>query len=164
MKIKKKTVWMAGLFIALLMLSCTDKSKPVNVQTAAEAALHNAADVNINGQWYIESIVFDDSTYVRPNEVATTARQYFTFSDSTYAIMTNCNSFHGTMTISGNSIKLHDGMMTEIACEDMVTEEALRKILPCITTVDVENDSIVKLNSNRPAGYIVLSKAKIEIK
>ena len=69
-----------------------------------------------------------------------------------------------TMTISGNSIKLHDGMMTEIACEDMVTEEALRKILPRITTVDVENDSIVKLNSNRPAGYIVLSKAKIEIK
>ena len=55
-------------------------------------------------------------------------------------------------------------MMTEIACEDMVTEEALRKILPRITTVDVENDSIVKLNSNRPAGYIVLRKAKIEIK
>ena len=76
----------------------------------------------------------------------------------------NCNSICGSVTIIGDSIKLGDGMMTEMACDNMATEDALRKILPNIATIDVENDSIVRLNSNQSSEYIVLRKAKIEIK
>lgn len=159
MKIK----FMAGLFIASIMASCTG-NKSTNNQMTDKNALQEVTDVNINGQWYIENIVFNDSTYVRPSEEVPDARQYFVFTDSTYSIMTNCNSICGSVTIIGDSIKLGDGMMTEMACDNMATEDALRKILPNIATIDVENDSIVRLNSNQSSEYIVLRKAKIEIK
>ena len=54
--------------------------------------------------------------------------------------------------------------MTEIACEDMATEEALRRILPQIVTVGVENDSTIRLNGATSSEYILLQKAGMEIK
>lgn len=158
-----KTRLMAGLFIASIMASCTD-NKSANDRATNEDALQEVTDVDINGQWYIENIVFDDSTYVRPSEEVPEVPQYVVFTDSTYSIMTNCNSLCGPVRISGDSIRLGDGAMTEMACDNMATEDALRKILPNIVTIDVENDSIVRLNSNRPSEYIVLRKAKTEIK
>lgn len=54
--------------------------------------------------------------------------------------------------------------MTEMACDDMRTEDALRRILPRISTIDVQNDSVVRLNGLAPAECILLRKAKKEIK
>lgn len=51
-----------------------------------------------------------------------------------------------------------DGVMTEMACDDMQTEDALRRILPDIAAIDVENDSIVRLNCRNHSGYIILRK------
>lgn len=154
----------AGLFIASLIASCTANNKSADNQTASDAVPNKTVDININGQWFIENIVFDDSTYVRPSEEVPGSCQYFVFTDSTYSIMTNCNSISGTVTISGDSIKLHDGWMTEMACDNMATEDALRKILPHIVEADVENDSIMRLNSDRPTEYIVLRRAAVEVK
>ena len=69
-----------------------------------------------------------------------------------------------SLTINGDSIRLGDGIMTEIACEDMATEEALRRILPQIVTVGVENDSTIRLNGATSSEYILLQKAGMEIK
>lgn len=155
--------WLAGLLLIVSVItSCTGNKKPVRI--TAEDVYTRVADVDINGQWYIESIVFDDSTIIRPYENDASVHSYFEFTDSTYDIMTNCNVFHGTMTINGDSIKLGDGMMTEIACEDMTTEEALCKILPQIVTIDVRDDSTIRLNSITPSEYIFLRKAMMEIK
>lgn len=49
--------------------------------------------------------------------------------------------------------------MTEMACENMATEDILRSVLPHIALVNVENDSIVRLNSATSSEYIVLRKA-----
>lgn len=57
-----------------------------------------------------------------------------------------------------------DGMMTEMACDNMATEDALRKILPSIVRMDMENDSIVRLCTDNHSQYIMLRKAKIEVK
>lgn len=122
------------------------------------------ANADIRGQWYIENIVFSDSDYVRPDETSSSMKQYIVFEDSTYFIMTNCNSFNGSYTVKGDSIKLGDGAMTEMACDDMRTEDALRRILPHISTIDIQNDSVIRLNGTAPAECILLRKAKTEIK
>lgn len=122
------------------------------------------ANADIRGQWYIENIVFSDSDYVRPDETSSSMKQYIVFEDSTYFIMTNCNSFNGSYTVKGDSIKLGDGAMTEMACDDMRAEDAIRRILPRISTIDVQNDSVVRLNGLAAAECILLRKAKTEIK
>lgn len=122
------------------------------------------ANADIRGQWYIESIVFSDSDYVRPDETSSSMKQYIMFEDSTYFIMTNCNSISGSYKVIGDSIILGDGAMTEMACDDMRTEDALRRILPHISTIDIQNDSVVRLNGTAPAECILLRKAKTEIK
>ncbi len=151
---------------ALLMTAATGCSgnsgaRVVNTDNAAQTEMTNA---DIRGQWYIENIVFSDSDYVRPDETSSSMKQYIVFEDSTYFIMTNCNSINGSYTVKGDSIKLGDGAMTEMACDDMRTEDALRRILPRISTVDVQNDSVVRLNGSDPAECILLRKAKTEIK
>lgn len=151
---------------ALLLATATGCSgnKEAKVVKADNAAQTEAAYADIRGQWYIENIVFSDSDYVRPDETSSSMKQYIMFEDSTYFIMTNCNSISGSYTVKGDSIRLGDGAMTEMACDDMRTENALRRILPHISTIDVQNDSVVRLTGSAPAECILLRKAKTEIK
>lgn len=151
---------------ALLMAVTTGCSgnKETKTNTVDNAAQTETANADIRGQWYIENIVFSDSNYVRPDETSSSMKQYIVFEDSTYFIMTNCNSINGSYTVKGDSIKLGDGAMTEMACDDMRTEDALRRILPHISTIDIQNDSVVRLNGSTPAECILLRKAKTEIK
>lgn len=152
--------------VALLVATATGCTG--NKEAKADKLDNNAktevANADIRGQWYIENIVFSDSDYVRPDETSSSMKQYIVFEDSTYFIMTNCNSFNGSYTVKEDSIKLGDGAMTEMACDDMKTEDALRRILPHISTIDVQNDSVVRLNGLAPAECILLRKAKTEIK
>ena len=141
--------------------SANKETKSDKIDNKANTEVANA---DIRGQWYIESVVFSDSDYVRPDETSSCMKQYIVFEDSTYFIMTNCNSINGSYTVTGDSIKLGDGAMTEMACDDMQTEDALRRILPHISTIDVQNDSVVRLNGTTPAECILLRKAKSEIK
>ena len=151
--------------VALLVATATGCTS--NKEAKADKLDNNAktkiANADIRGQWYIENIVFSDSDYVRPDETSSSMKQYIVFEDSTYFIMTNCNSFSGSYTVKGDSIKLGDGAMTEMACDDMRTEDALRRILPHISTIDVQNGSVVRLNGLTPAECILLQKAKTEI-
>lgn len=163
---KKTEIVMSLMGAALLMAMATGcsgnkEAKAVNADNAVQTEVANA---DIRGQWYIENIVFSDSDYVRPDETSSSMKQYIVFKDSTYFIMTNCNSLSGSYTVKGDSITLGDGAMTEMACDDMRTEDALRRILPHISTVDVQNDSVVRLNGSTPAECILLRKAKTEIK
>lgn len=157
-------VFIAG--VALLTAATTGCSgnkgtKAVDADNASRTEVTNA---DLRGQWYIENIVLNDSDYVRPDETSSSMQQYITFEDSTYFIMTNCNTINGPYTVKGDSITLGAGAMTEMACDDMRTEDALRRILPHISTIDVQNDSVVRLNGSAPAECILLRKAKMEIK
>lgn len=152
----------AALLIATAT-GCTG-NKEAKSDRLDNKAKKEIANADISGQWYIENIVFSDSDYVRPDETSSSMKQYIVFEDSTYFIMTNCNSISGSYTVKGDSIKLCDGAMTEMACDDMRTEDALRRILPHISTIDIQNDSVVRLNGSAPAECILLRKAKNEIK
>ena len=150
--------FMTACFAVAMMASCTGNKGSVDKESAAVNDIAAEANVGLKGQWYIENIFFNDSDYVRPAEILPDVRQYVQFTDSTYAIMTNCNSISGYYTLSGDSITLGDGMMTEMACDNMQTEDALRRILPDIATIDAENDSIVRLNCRNHSGYLILKK------
>lgn len=150
--------------VALLMAAGCSGNKEVKSDRLDDKAKTEVADADIRGQWYIENIVFSDSDYVRPDETSSSMKQYIVFEDSTYFIMTNCNSISGSYTVKGDSITLGDGGMTEMACDDMRTEDALRRILPHISTIDVQNDSVVRLNGAVPAECILLRKIKTAIK
>lgn len=153
------------LIIAVLSFTASSCSGAKdNKSEAPDNVTTIKADADLRGQWAIENIVFNDSDYVRPDEAVPGTIQYIVFDDSTYSIMTNCNSISGSYTVNGDSITLHDGMMTEMACDNMETEDALRLILPDITSLDVENDSVVRLNGNTPAECILLRKLKTPIK
>lgn len=162
MKYRKSLIAVA----ALLMAAATGCSgnKETKANKVDNAAQTEVANVDIRGQWYIDNIVFSDSDYVRPDETSSSMKQFIVFEDSTYSIMTDCNSFNGSYIIKGDSIKLGDGAMTEMACDDMRTEDALRRILPHISTIDIQNDSVVRLNGTDSAECILLRKAKTEIK
>ena len=152
--------------VALLMAAATGCSgnKETKAYNVAYAAQTETVNADICGQWYIENIVFSDSDYVRPDETSSSMKQYIVFEDSTYFIMTNCNSFNGSYAVKGDSIKLGDGAVTEMACDDMRTEDALRRILPHISIIDIQNDSVIRLNGTAPTECILLRKAKTEIK
>lgn len=152
----------AALLIASA-IGCS-RNKETKSNKADKEVQTEVANADIRGQWFIENIVFSDSDYVRPDETSSSMKQYIVFEDSTYFIMTNCNSISGSYSVKGDSIRLSDGAMTEMACDDMQTEDALRRILPHISTIDVQNDSVVRLNGSAPAECILLRKAKTKIK
>ena len=151
---------------ALTILTASYGRNKENKETADNQHQETVANVDVRGQWYLDSIVFSDSEYVRvrPDVRLSSIHQYIVFEDSTYFIKTNCNTISGTYTAKGDSIILGDGAMTEMACDDMSVEEALRRILPNIASIHIENDSIARLDSRNHSEYIVLRKAPIERK
>ena len=150
--------------LTILTVSCGGNKE--NKETADNQQKETVAYADVRGQWYLDSIVFSDSEYVRvrPDVRLSSIHQYVVFEDNTYFIKTNCNTISGSYTIKGDSIIFGDGAMTEMACDNMAVEDALRRILPNIATVYIQNDSIVRLDSRNPSEYIVLRKAQIEIK
>ena len=160
----RKSILSVATALTILTASCGGNKE--NKETPDNQHQETVANVDVRGQWYLDSIVFSDSDYVRvrPDERLSSIHQYIVFEDNTYFIKTNCNTISGSYTIKGDSITLGDGAMTEMACDDMSVEEALRRILPNIATVYIQTDSIARLNSRNPSEYIVLRKAQIEIK
>ncbi|TFU94409.1 META domain-containing protein [Barnesiella sp. WM24] len=158
----RKSILSVATALTILTASCGGNKG--NKEAADNQQKETVANVDVHGQWYLDSIVFSDSDYVRPSEEVPRVLQYIVFEDSTYFIQTNCNTFSGSYTVVGDSITLGDGVMTEKACDNMATEDAIRRILPNIATVYIQNDSIARLDSHNPSEYIVLCKAPIEIK
>lgn len=154
----------AGVVLLMATVAGCSGNKGAKTDKVADAAQMETVNADIRGQWYIENIVFSDSDYVCPDETSSSMKPYIVFEDSTYFIITNCNSISGSYTVKGDSIKLGDGAMTEMACDDMRTEDALRRILPHISTIDVQYNSGVRLIGSAQAEYILLRKTKRAIK
>lgn len=163
MKIQIKTLFAVSMATAIISTGCSGNKGQVSLPASDGNTQESVDNIDIRGEWYIENIVFSDSDYVRPEEVTPGVRQYIRFEDSSYFIKTNCNSISGDYTVRGDSITLGDGAMTEMACDNMATEDALRRILPAIVTMDARNDSVIRLNGATPGECILLRKAK-EIK
>ncbi len=120
---------------------------------------------NIQGQWMIENVVENDSSYVRPSEINPGMTSYIDFrEDRTFGIVTNCNHIGGEYSQENDSIHLTNISTTEMACDNMELEEMLKKVLPSVNTIDCINDSITRLNTDKGESYIVLRKSSLPVK
>lgn len=151
--------------IVLAALACSCGNRTNNQSTAQTDAdtLQVAAPVALDGQWNIENVVVNDTLSARPAEETPDQKVYIQFDNGNYSIMTNCNSIQGTYTLNGDSIVMESGLCTEMACDNMKIEDLIKQVLPAISTVDMENDSTLRLNS-ASSEYILLSRLKEPVK
>ncbi len=153
------------LWLSIGAAACTGV-KSGSGASADESSVNDAdSGFCIVGQWLIENVVENDSSYVRPAEITPGTQAYIDFrDDNSFGIMTNCNHIGGTFTHSAHSFEMTDISTTEMACDNMDLEEMLKKVLPLVNTIDCINDSITRLNSSKGESYIVLKKKDPTVK
>ncbi len=153
------------LMMCLVLAAASCSGSKNGKEQAPEAGDKMASSVDIQGQWMIENVVENDSSYVRPSEIDPQLNSYIDFrDDNTFGIVTNCNHIGGNYTQSNDSIRLTEISTTEMACDNMELEEMLRKVLPSVSTIDCINDSITRLNTDKGESYIVLHKMPHRVK
>lgn len=158
-------MWKNLMICLVLGVASCSGNKSNEGNNVADAENMNVPVENIQGQWLIENVVENDSSYVRPSEIEPGMTPYIDFRDNNaFRIVTNCNHIEGTYTQTNDSIHLNELMTTEMACDNMELEEMLIKVLPSVNTVDCINDSITRLNTSKGDSYIVLQKASQKVK
>lgn len=151
-----KKYLLLGIAAAAVMSSCSTKTESDNQADATPEATTQATPQNqVKGSWTIQEIALKEGNKIVPAEIQTV-----TFTDSTYSFATNCNSIQGDYTLTGDSLTLMPGLMTEMACEDMTVEDALRTLLPAISTVSAQADSLLRLSTSEPDVYILLRSSQ----
>lgn len=155
---KTKTLILS--IIALFIVACSgSKQREETPTTDSVTEVKLSPESSILGQWYIENIFFNDSVYTRPSEEVPGSRQYILFEpDCSYSIKTNSNHADGEYTVNNSTISFKEAAWTELACDNMKTEEAMRKILPLLSTIEIDNDSVMRINSDS-GPYLILLKA-----
>lgn len=158
----KRILYMLPVF--LLMASCSGQQNNSLSDTSHVSDTDNAVCISIEGQWLLEHVVVNDTLDVRPADVDPEFKLYAHFyNDSTFNFQTGCNAIGGRYVQTGDSIVMSDMLCTEMACQDMRVEELLKDVMPQVKTVDWNNDSIMRLNTQTSA-YIVLKKCEAKVK
>lgn len=146
----KKLFYFAAACAAAIFASCSTQH--------TETDKVNPAD--LIGQWNLKVVALTDSATISPADIDPETNQTVTFgADSTVSFATNCNIVGGSYVAAGDSLTFGDMFATRMACPDMRVEDMLGKILPMIRTYNFENDSTLRLNSDLPAVYLLLTKA-----
>ena len=155
MEIMKKSIF-AGIAVMLLASACGGGGNgTANTDTRTDSIK------DLTGNWRIENVVENDSSYAKPQELTPGEEQYFTFNaDSTFSVTTNCNSIQGTYVMNGDSLRFEPGLMTQMACDNTKVEDLLRKVMPEVRTIEFENDSTARLNTTSSPSYIILVKGE----
>lgn len=145
-----------GIAAVALMSSCSTKTESDNQTDATQQATTQTTPQNsVKGSWTIQEIALTEGNKIVPAGIQTV-----TFTDSTYSFATNCNSIHGDYTLTGDSLTLMPGLMTEMACDDMTVEDALRTLIPAVNAVSAQADSVLRLSTSDPDVYIILHSAQ----
>lgn len=154
----KKILWAAAALSAALFASCGSETR--NTENIVVDELGVIEDYTIFGSWAIDEIVENDSMACHPSEIDPEVAQTITFHpDSTFGVVTNCNSIGGGFAISGDTIIFGDMFKTEMACDNMVSEEMISRVLPTLTRIEFESDSVTKLIAHDSTSrYILLHK------
>ena len=156
----KKLIIICSLAAALLG-SCGGSG---TARQADDACCDSAARCNmtkLSGKWNFVNIV-NDSIHLDRNFIDSIGSDQGIVlgKDSTYSVVTNCNSIGGSYTVTCDSSAFSDGFMTEMACDNMEVEDAVRFILPKLNAYIIESDSTLRLISDDDKCFIVLKKAE----
>lgn len=129
-----------GTIGAILLAACSSTTNNSNNAPETTAV---AADTTLSGRWNIETIHVSDSLHLHPAGVAVIFG-----ADSTFTFITGCNNIGGGYLATADSIQFLNPWRTEMACEDMTTEDAIAAVLQSIHTYTIENDSTLILGSD----------------
>ncbi|WP_287211145.1 META domain-containing protein [Muribaculum sp.] len=157
----KKTI-LSMLILPALLCSCGGRADKQAEAAANDTLVENIADMSVVGRWHVENIVVNDTLSLRPAEITSNEKQGITFfADSTFGVVTNCNSMGGGYVVNGDSISFTNMFATQMACEDMRMEQLLGLVLQGTLGVDFESDSVLRLNAVTPGQYVLLHKAAV---
>lgn len=146
----KKLFYLAAACVVAVFASCASR----------QSETEKASPADLVGQWNLKIVALTDSATISPADVDPETPQTVTFAaDSTVSFATNCNMVGGTYVATGDSLTFGDMFATRMACPDMRVEDMLGKILPMIRTYKFENDSTLRLESELPAVYLLLTKS-----
>lgn len=153
-----KKILMSAMMVAVLA-SCGNSATK---ESDSAAAMQNETEaISLVGSWDIENVVVNDTLELNPAEITPDSKQAITFeADGSYSINTNCNSIQGQYVVNGDSIRLEAGLATEMACDNMQIEDAIKAALPAIAVMQADNDSTVSLNAPSTGASIRLRRAK----
>ncbi len=158
-----KAILFAACAGAALVCSCSGSKQQVGAaaveEVITEVVTPAPAEI-MNGGFRVENVVVNDSLSASPAKETPDEPTYANFTGNQYAFKTNCNIIQGGYTLSGDSITLNPGLSTRMACPNMKVEDLLSMIIPQITTVSVENDSTVRLNTSSN-GYILMVRSAL---
>lgn len=102
---------------------CDGKGNPMLVLEKRKPTLSNA---DLDGEWTIKEL--DGKKLDKENK--NYRKIYFDLSDKTFSCTTSCNSMSGIFQSNANDISFGAIAQTEMACENMETEQTLAKVLP----------------------------------
>lgn len=147
--------------IAAAALASCSTSKDNQVAQSDELTIVSTPyEGSLNGQWLINQIEMNDTISIRPVDVDSLDAQTVMFTDSTYHIQTNCNLMQGYYTRQNDSISFGMGLTTRMMCRDMRVEDALTQLLPQLTTLSLDNDSVLRISADSSSDYILLQKVQ----
>ncbi len=139
--------------VALLAMTACSKSNTPQTETGNTAAEVTATPA---GEWAVTAIGVAeadmDTVYTDP-----ACTRLILSADSTFHMSTNCNSIEGSWVAVTDSIMMSPMLMTEMACDDMHTEQAAVAALPKIATYAV-TDSTLTLKGGDDSTFITLVK------
>lgn len=72
---------------------------------------------------------------------------------------TGCNLVSGQYIVEGDKLTFPEITSTEMACEDMIVEESLKRSLPCIRSYEVRTDSLLLLKDMD--GHVLIELQKL---
>ena len=160
----KAEILISTILIFIVAACSGNKQKDSLKQNDNAISADSIGNSDILGQWHIENIFFNDSNYVRPLELNAAGKEYILFeSEGNYLVMTGCNYGVGNYIVSHANISFGDAAWTELACDNMEVEEAVKKILPMLRTVEIENDSVLRINSAFEP-YLILIRKRFDCK
>lgn len=153
-----KKVYISCLAAIAILSACTG-SKNDNQESVDAAENNSNVAEAITGEWSIENIVVNDSLNARPAETNPDNILQFTFNnDGSFGATTTCNSLGGEYKVNGDSIIFNNVLKTEMACEDMTIETLLAQVINDANSIDMENDSILRINCINDGEYLILKR------
>ncbi|MCM1107989.1 MAG: META domain-containing protein [Clostridium sp.] len=107
---------------SVALAACTVSNKP------ADRGENNMSDtVGLQGEWRLDSYRIDcESTQF---DATSNYKLSFNEPDNTFSLSTDCNMINGEFGISNDTIRFKNMLVTEMACDKMVVEHNMLRLL-----------------------------------
>ncbi|MCL1065945.1 META domain-containing protein [Shewanella olleyana] len=121
--------------------------------SACQSNSHQAEEINLIGNWYVESALSISVINHSPAQITFAANGKLSGNNS-------CNQFFGEYEQQENQLTLSPAGTSMMACVDvlMKQEQRVMKAMPLVTNIKTSKSGKLQLKSDEGANLLVLSK------